>query len=161
MGKRGPHPLPKAINDLRGDTDKRRYRKMPEPQPPDGVPQTPEHLTGVARAEWDRCVPVLTHMGVLTMADATALSIYCECYARYRHADDQCKKYGEVHVLKSNDGKPYMQVSAWASMRNKALDHMIKFMVQFGLTPSARSGMAVDKPAKQVQSINDFLRRVA
>src|ERR1700761_728449 len=46
-------------------------------------PKMPSHLTPEARKEWKRILPLLEKRATLTEADASALSLYCETFARW------------------------------------------------------------------------------
>lgn len=87
---KGRIPKPKAINDLRGDTHKRRRHKA-EPEPPKGNPQYPDHLDEIARQEWKSVTEQLEKMGLLSSADATALELYFSAYSCYRHAESMVR----------------------------------------------------------------------
>ncbi len=77
MGKRGPKPTPTAVLKLRGSTLVTGRREAAEVQGPAGTPDAPEWLDEEARAAWDRIVPLLEGMGVLTRIDGNALARYC------------------------------------------------------------------------------------
>ena len=47
------------------------------PQPQIARPDAPDHLTGLARSEWDRVVVDLVALGNLTDLDRGALATYC------------------------------------------------------------------------------------
>ena len=96
---RGRPPVPKAINELRGDPGRRRrYEK--EPEAPSGIPDCPEHLDNIAKAEWFATASILKDMGLLSRADRAALEMYCSAYSRYRKAAEHVAKYGEVILTK-------------------------------------------------------------
>lgn len=51
-------------------------------KPPPGVPEKPPWLQGEASAEWDRVIPILDAMGVLSRLDRSAVSDYCTVWGR-------------------------------------------------------------------------------
>lgn len=137
----GRKPKPRALKELAGNPGKRKLRE--EPKPPAGAILCPVELSAEAHKEWNRLVPDLEEMGVLTRIDTTALAAYCECWSRWVDAEKNIRKYGAV--IKTAKGYP-MQ-SPYLKIANQALDLMRKFMVEFGLTPSSRSRVTVgDKP---------------
>ncbi|MGR6997213.1 P27 family phage terminase small subunit [Yinghuangia aomiensis] len=72
------------LNALRGNPGKRRAREFVNPSP--GIPDTPEWLDGRALDEWNRLIPILDSMGVLSPADGNALAAYCVSCATYVEA---------------------------------------------------------------------------
>ncbi|MBI1348028.1 phage terminase small subunit P27 family [bacterium] len=138
---KGRIPKPKAINDLKGDPHKRRRHKA-EPDPPKNRPTCPDHLDDFARQEWESVTEQLDQMGLLSSADATALELYCSAYARYRHAEEMVKKYGEVIVSPVNK---YPMVSPYSTVLNKNLETCRRLLLEFGLTPASRSRCAIQK----------------
>ena len=141
---RGRKPKPSSIKDLEGNPGKRKVNDR-EPIPPDGIPDCPEFLNDEARAEWFRTAKVLTDMGLLTVADRSALAAYCVSYARWVQAEEQVKKFGTI--VKSPE-KNFPMKSPYLTVADQALENMRKLMVEFGLTPSSRSRIRVpDGPA--------------
>ncbi len=70
-----PKPrTPTAIKILGGETRPCRINRN-EPKGDPGAPPCPDHLDERGRREWDRLVPVLTRMEVLTVPDADALAL--------------------------------------------------------------------------------------
>jgi P27 family predicted phage terminase small subunit len=137
---RGRPPKPATLHWLAGDPSKIRF-KRPEPVPPEGIPKCPEHLDAVAKDEWEYTTKQLQDMGLLSLADRTALALYCECYSRYRNAADHVAKYGSV-ILSPN--KKYPLVSPYETVMRKSLKDCHTWLIEFGLTPAARARMRVD-----------------
>ncbi len=134
---RGRIPKPTAIRKLDGNPGKRGFNAA-EPQPPDGMPDCPPHLSDEAAREWDRLGPVLHGMGVVTMADRAALAAYCQAYGRWVEAEEKLKQ--SPLLLKTPSG--YVQQSPWLSVVNKQMELMSRFMTELGLTPASRSRVA-------------------
>jgi P27 family predicted phage terminase small subunit len=145
---RGRIPQPRILNDLKGDPHKRR-RHESEPTPPADRPACPQHLDEIARQEWDFITAQLDQMGLLSAADKTALELYCQAYARYRRAEAVVAKYGEVIVAPETK---YPMVSPYVSVMNRNLDTCRRMLVEFGLTPAARSRMRVQQEGTVVAS---------
>lgn len=137
----GRPPKPKVINDLKGDTHKRRRHKA-EPEPPNDRPEFPEHLDGIAKQEWASVTDQLDKMGLLSTADASALEMYAAAYSRYRHAEEMVRKYGEVIISPVNK---YPMISPYSTVMNKNLETCRRFLTEFGLTPASRSRCAIQK----------------
>ncbi len=75
MGARGPLPKPNA----------RRRNKRPAPKGKVKAqrPRCPARLTGEAKAEWQRIVPLLADAGLLTNLDRGMLIRYCEAWEEW------------------------------------------------------------------------------
>ena len=139
--KPGPPPKPSALKRLDGDPGKRGINPH-EAQPDASLPTCPEHLTGQARAEWGRIAEQLHTAGLLTRIDATALSAYCETYARWVEAEEKLKTTGLV--VKSPSGYP-MQ-SPYLPIASKAMQAMRGWLGEFGMTPAARTKINAAPP---------------
>jgi P27 family predicted phage terminase small subunit len=136
--KPGPPPIPTKIKLLRGNPGKRALNTK-EPKPRSAIPSCPPHLNAVARKEWRRAIRELATLGLISNLDRAALAIYCEAYARWVDASDHIRKFGVI--VKSPGGYP-MQ-SPYLAILNKAIEQMRAFIVEFGMTPSARSRVTV------------------
>ena len=132
---RGRKPKPTSIRLLEGNPGRRPLNDR-EPDAPEGVPDCPDYLDDVAKAEWFRTAAVLSEMGLLSRADRTALAAYCVAYARWVEAEAQVKRYGTI--VKSPE-KGFPMKSPYLTVADQALETMRKLMVEFGLTPSSRS----------------------
>ena len=146
---KGRIPVPKTLNDLKGDPGRRR-RKEVEPEPLDGRPAMPHRFRAdpVAAREWDEICGILEEMQLLSRADQTAIELYCTTYSLYRDAEEKVKRYGDV-ILVGKD-KSHPTTSPYYTARNKYLDDLRRLLIEFGLTPAARSRMAIkidEKPA--------------
>lgn len=138
---RGRKPKPTALKRLEGNPGKRPINGR-EPQPPGSVPTCPSHLSPTAKAEWKRLAKVLNRIGVLTQIDRAALAAYCQAWGRWVEAE---KKLAETPaLLKTPAG--YVQQSPWLTIAAKQQELMLKFMGELGLTPSARTRLAVQVP---------------
>lgn len=122
------------------------HRPLPknEPQPVDvGAPSPPEWLTPYARAEWDRVSPELYAMGVTAQIDTVALAAYCECYSRWRIAEDVIQVAAAADPasggLFAKSGTGTLMLNPAVGAANKARRDMLRFAAEFGLTPSARA----------------------
>lgn len=146
MGKRGPAPMPTSIKLLHGETDPRRLNER-EPRPIGQLPPCPERLTGAARDEWNRLVPILHEMNVGTDADATALELLCETWGRYVEARENEVRGGMVWVSgkKTDSGLPSFVYSPYGAIATKLIGHLRALYAAFGLTPSSRSTIAVER----------------
>ena len=152
---RGRKPKPTALKVLAGNPGKRKLNHEPTCAP--GIPDCPEFLDAEAKAEWFRTAKVLSDMGVLTMADRSALAAYCMAYSRWVHAEDLVKKFGTI--VKSPE-KGFPMKSPYLTVADQALETMRKLMVEFGMTPSSRSRLRLADVGSAGDEFDRFMEEV-
>ena len=135
---RGRKPTPTALKVANGNPGKRRINGQ-EPKPPGSLPDCPDHLSDVAREEWHRIAASLNKIGLLTQVDRTTMAAYCQCYGRWVEAEQKLAETPSIIRLPSG----YIQQSPWLTISNKQLELMVKYMSELGLTPAARSRLAI------------------
>lgn len=134
---RGRKPTPTNLRILRGNPSHRPLNAA-EPKPAAADLAPPDWLDGLARTEWTRLAPLLHRLGLLTEIDVQALATYCQTYARWREAEEKIKEFGLV--IKGRNGYPV--ISPFAAVADRAMRQMKGFLIEFGMTPSARSRVA-------------------
>lgn len=79
----GPPPKPTDLKLLEGTFRKDRTAGN-EPQPPREAPPMPDFIraNAVARAEWERIVPMLVTVGTIRESDMAIAALYCDTWAR-------------------------------------------------------------------------------
>jgi P27 family predicted phage terminase small subunit len=150
---RGRKPKPTLVKLLEGNPGKRPINDC-EPRPCAAIPECPEFLDDEAKAEWFRSAKVLSDMGLLTVADRSALAAYCTAYSRWVNAEALVAKHGPV-VLSPD--KKFPMKSPYLVVADQAMEAMRKFMVEFGLTPSSRSRIKVIEGAEAADEFEEFL----
>jgi len=149
----GRKPTPTALKVIRGNPGKRPLNKD-EPQPQVAVNiRPPTWLTKEAKKHWKVVSKQLSDVGILTDLDKHALTMYCEEYARWR---DALQKMKDQEVIETDKGNEIQ--SPWVGIANKAFDHMLKIMSEFGMTPSSRSRLTV-QPKEDFDPMEEFLKR--
>lgn len=123
---------------LRGTANVTRLPKE-EPAPKTKIPKPPPHVQGEALAEWKRISRKLHKLKLLTTIDGTALAAYCIEYERWADANDKLRTHGTVGKTKNGQ---FIQ-SPFLSIANRASCEMRKWLIEFGMTPSARSRVDV------------------
>ena len=170
---KGRKPLPSYLRLVTGNRSRRPINRQ-EPKPQPALPSVPPHLSDEAKVEWGRVANELHDLGLITRIDRASLAAYCQAYADWAEAEENLRKYGKVvksptrtvtrrarngaEVTETTGGYP-MQ-SPFLAIRNKALELMHKFAVEFGMTASSRSrvtaqgnrGKAADDPAQKYLS---------
>lgn len=143
---RGRKPTHAALKVYRGNPGKRRIHADVAP-PAITLPKPPEHLTGEAKAAWERIGKQLVTLGVFSEADGTALEALCSAYAQWRanqHATDQIgsvlvARDGEGKVKTDKNGLPILKRNTYAIEAQKWMAWLLRWLGEFGLTPAARA----------------------
>ena len=138
MSVRGRKPKPVELRVIEGNREHRKIPKAPKPRKNKNIPDPPGWLVKYAKTEWKRIVPELYNLGLLTKIDTTALEAYCQCYARWREAEEKLK----VEVSITDNG--YESPSAYINISNKYSKEMRSYLVEFGMTPSSRTRIGTD-----------------
>jgi len=161
MGKRGKRPEPTILKIAKGNPGKRPLN-LNEPRPPEGEVLAPDWVTDVARAKWDELVPKLISMGVMTVSDVDTIARYCAMHEQYLKYLDQCRRGLDVLVMRDEAGRiRYMQSTPAATMMVKLAASMLRIEQEFGLTPSARSGIVATQTEKPEDILSRFRARKA
>jgi len=157
VGRRGPKPEPTVLKLAKGNPGKRRINKA-EPKPDaDGI-EPPEYLSGKSLEKWNDITPQLKGMGVMTKADVETIARYCTMWEQWLKYLDQCRRGLDVLVIRDEAGKvKYMQSSPAATMQQKLATSMLRIEQEFGLTPSARTGIVAQKNDQEEDPLARFI----
>ena len=115
----GPKPAPSALKALAGNPGKRAINHM-EPQPERGAPLCPDWMPPDGRAQWDKVVPELDALGMLTKVDSATLEGFCALYAEF------------VATVRSG-----------ASIKPALMGQLRYYAGELGLSPTARARLKV------------------
>lgn len=149
---RGRPRKPRALNELEGNPGKRPVNEN-EPMPNTSRPSCPRHLNTLARKEWHRMAPFLEQLGLLTQIDRAALAAYCQAYGRWIEAEKKLKDLSLMsadkmaYLYKTTNGN--LIISPLLTIANKSMDQMHKFLIEFGMTPAARTRINTEPPGSQ------------
>lgn len=155
MGARGPRPTPAGILNLRGSFRSNRARD--ELKPPEGEPECPEWLDEEAKSAWKQLTPLLLPTGVLSKLDGNALARYVQLWARWKKAELFIQKNGDVYPIKDEAGKiKCLQQFPQVAIAHKLAALLGRLEQEFGLTPSARSRIALP-PGTVAPPANDLI----
>jgi P27 family predicted phage terminase small subunit len=147
MGKRGPRPAPTAIKIARGTV---RSRPKTEPAPPATGIVMPGHLGEVAQAKWRELLPLLQAVKVMTDADVEALARYCDTYEWWLATRAKLRKEGDTYPILNDGGEiKYIAQRPEVSIAHKLATQLRQLEQDFGLNPSARTSLHVEKPKAQ------------
>lgn len=136
-----------------------RHGDTPSPEPPVGVPTSPKELTGDAADEWGRMVHRLSASKTLSIVDDAVLYQYCQLFAETeRIAITQLETAATIDIVEENLGhvkgpdltaaiqeitKLRQLESRYTSQIQRGRGLLRTFLVEFGLTPAARSRVKV------------------
>lgn len=156
MGRRA---LPANVHMLRGNPSKLSAADLSEGlQPEVEIPGCPRHLLPEARKEWKRITPELERYGLISKLDRSALSLYCQAWARWVWAEEQMTRAmsiaaekqaaaeaaGEAYtggdgltVPTGNNGQ--ITYSPHWVIANRAMQQVQAFLAEFGLSPATRT----------------------
>ncbi len=163
----GRRPLPTNLKKLRGNPGKRKLNEA-EPEVEQKPPEMPPDLPELAQKEWASIVPKLMQLHVLSDVDGKALAAYCFAYARWHEAEKEIGRLGIIVDEPIMGGTAeYREIVGYKYKRNPAvtishdaLKLMKSYLIEFGLTPAARTRLRIERP-KQADPMDEYLRRKA
>lgn len=133
----GRRPKPTVLKLVTGNPGKRALNKT-EPKPQRQIPSCPAHLHDSGKVAWGRLSVLLDRMGVLTEADAFTLERLCDCYTDILECRALIERDGRTYT--SDQGGNILIKANPAVAQLRAADAQFKsYLVEFGLTPAARS----------------------
>ena len=114
-----------------------------------GAVEPPIWLNEKSLKVWHDVVEKLGSIpGLVTTVDAMSLGRYCQDWVEYWTLLGVVEIEG--HTVESEAGNLYQHPAVGA--KNKAADRLARFESRFGMTPSDRVGLRVDKPPEGVRS---------
>lgn len=134
----GRKPKPTQLRIVEGNREHRPINED-EPKPRPLIPSCPSWLDKEAKREWQRIAKQLHTLGILTEIDRVALAAYCQCYSKWRQAEAKAK----IEIYETENG--YQSQSPYINIANKYLRELRALMAEFGMTPSSRSRIHVQK----------------
>ena len=144
---RGRKKIPTEIARLRGSAKKDPQRiNHNEPKPTQKKTRRPMWIKDKhAKEAYSYYVNLLDELGVVTVAERVAMEQLAVAYANWRRCQEASDREGIVVDGKRNAND--IAARDW-------YDRLLKILVEFGLTPSSRTRIVVNKPSEAVQSIN-------
>ena len=143
MGDRGPAAKPTALRVLHGDRKSRINSQ--EPQPRDVPLPKPDWLSDGAKTLWDQLLPDLEAMGTVRASDWPALAALCETLSRWQRINTLASKSPPIWKRGEDaEGNPIMVKNPLYAQVRDATAELRVMLREFGLTPSARSGLRVE-----------------
>lgn len=166
MAKRnGPRPKPTKLKVLQGTAQP--CRTLPyEPNPEVEVPTCPAFLTELARKEWDRIVPELERLNLVSQVDRAALAAYCASYGRWVQSELCIEAEGTFYDKVKREGMDEHGCDVFSLEKKKHPAVLISqeerrqmraFLTEFGLTPASRTRISV--APKKIESDEEKRKR--
>jgi P27 family predicted phage terminase small subunit len=159
VGQRGPEKKPSNIRILEGNPGKRPIKNEVKPAPVSSG--KPKFLKGEAADEWSRVSVKLERLGLLTEIDSTALAAYCQAYARWVQLEADADRAIAEHDgqttydLRNGATTVHPQIAAAANM----MKVMASLLSKFGMSPSDRAGLVVDKQEDEAEGMASLLSK--
>lgn len=162
--KTGRPTLPTNLKLVKGTL--RKGRQKNEARPVMEVPPVPSQLSDEAKVEWGRIAQDLAQLGLLSRIDRAALAAYCEAWSDYLDATEKVARLGKViktgtKTIQKLDGS--IETSGgnfvenpYFSIKKRAAELMHKFLVEFGMTPAARSRIDAEPPAEPSEATTQW-----
>jgi P27 family predicted phage terminase small subunit len=157
---RGRKPTPTNLKILSGNPGKRKIVQEEIPVDPE-TPTPPEHMDEYALEEWNRIADGLNKMGILSSVDQSTLAAYCMACSRWRRAEEEIAELSKnpnskgALVIKTVSGN-YIQ-NPLIGIANKAAADMVRYAAEFGLTPSARVRLSINKDSGKESKFKDLI----
>jgi P27 family predicted phage terminase small subunit len=108
-----------------------------------------------AKREWNRIVPQLSALGLLTALDRGTIAGGCQWWAMYVDAVKDIEANGTTFETETGYQGPRPSVA----LAIKSWQQYLAFAARFGLTPSDRSRLSVPEP-KHIDEMSAYLDRV-
>lgn len=158
---KGRKPKPTKLHVLNGNPSKLNLkdREELEPKPKPTIPERPEWLTGEGEKMWNKLMPELERIGLMTVVDGEAFTAACQSWSIYV----QCQKFltesGFTYEYENKAGAVNEIERPQVKIGQKALDHFKSFITEFGLTPASRTRIQI-KPQDTDDEMDGLLSGV-
>lgn len=157
MGRRGPPPQPTQLSLVKGNPGKRALNPH-EPKAKGSLGAPPEWLDVRAKAAWRSLATTIGDMRLESASDRKALELLCATYAEWRTADDEVKAAGITYSRTTAEGEIIILAHPAVAIRADAMRRVHRMLLEFGLTPSARSRVST-KDGQSADPLDAFLSR--
>ena len=134
----GRRPTPTHLKIVAGNPGKRALNKT-EPKPRREIPSCPAHLADSGKVAWGRLSLILDRMGVMTEADGAALERLCDCYTDILECRILIERDGRTYSVTTQSGDTLIKANPAVAQLRAADAQFKSYLVEFGLTPAARS----------------------
>lgn len=153
----GRKPKPTTLHVLNGNPSKINLeeRQQNEPRFSPGLPACPEWLSKDAKQEWERLLPELDATSMLKKVDMAAFAGYCDSLAMWKRAN----KVIDMEGLTVETIQGSLKAHPAVAIRDKALEKMKSFAIEFGFTPASRSRVTQPDQDKEEDPMEAMLKK--
>ena len=158
----GRRPTPTYLKLIRGNPGCRKIKPEPQPRIPATPPEPLGFLSDEAKAEWERVVPALQALRLLTELDIAPLAAYCQAYGRWVEAERILSRMAAedpetkgLTIEGATRGSPIINPVLKVA-RISALD-MLRFAAEFGFSPAARTRISAGISPEVKSKFGDLL----
>ncbi len=140
MGAHGPAPAPTKVKLLHGETRPSRVNYR-EPLPSAKLPTMPADMDDEAKRVWRRVMRTMGKTGVIRASHTDTLRCYCEAVSRYNQAAVAYASSGPL--VRGQRPGDVVKNPLWQLVREGS-ELVRLYAREFGLSPSAQSGLEVE-----------------
>lgn len=144
MGSRGPRSKPNELKKLEGNPGKRKINNTPKYELSEKTRTPPSYLGTYGKKEWKRILPLIEKNNLMTDADYITLAGYCQSVDTWILAEQKKRSEGLISITDKGNEIQHPAVG----IANTALQNILKFGREFGLSPSSRSALSVENVEK-------------
>lgn len=158
----GRRPKPTQLHLVRGNPGKRK-RNAREPKPRRVIPSPPADLSEKARTAWGALSVILDRAGLITEADVFALERACETVAEVQELKADIAENGRTQKVKIKGAKKgeksviMERQRPQVSMLQDADRRLKAWLVEFGLTPAARTKVEANPENGTADALAEFV----
>ena len=105
----------------------------------------PDWLDDKAKQEWRRIITELKKLELVTNIDVAALAICCDAYSKYVKATGDINKVGLLISYTNKGGNKNVLQNPLINIATKYSEIYKKYCNEFGLTPSSRIKLTINK----------------
>ena len=155
----GRKPKPTALRLIEGNPGKRALNKK-EAKLDLAEPTPPEFLNTDAKVEWGRVVGTLFRAGLMTELDRGVLAAYCQAYGRWAQSERALARmadkdeHNKALMVKTTNGNAIQ--NPLVGTANKAKADMVRYALEFGMSPSARSKVSATPDDHKEDRLKEF-----
>lgn len=147
----GYRPAPIAERVAKGRLDKSALALEPGAVP--GFPEKPAGLPPKVSAAWDHFAHHAHTMGILSTGDGAALLRLAKLKVEVDELDEDIQVNGRTYTTVTRNGDTMIRVRPQVRLRDRAELLLRNYLIEFGLTPTARS--RVTRVAPKVEDTAD------
>lgn len=144
----GRKPKPSNVHEMNGYPGKRKPKRR-EPKPKHCIPFPPAYLSEPVKKAWQAFAVKLDRMKVLTEADVFALEELSETRVEVMSLRQEITKEGRRVTVKTTTGDTRQVTNPLVNQLSVVAKRLDRLMVEFGLTPSARTRVNTSEEEKE------------